>query len=84
MEEIIEFVKNLYTPPTPPKVSGFTTIVMVETTPKYFPYSEDRSGAVNKGVRQAKIYHTEKRKGVKVYIYDHSTGTLEEIDFTKL
>jgi hypothetical protein len=84
MEEIKEFVKSLYTPPTPPKASGFTTIVMVESKPEYFPYLEDRDGAINKGVRQAKTYHyTDKLKGVKVYIYDRSAETLEEIDFTK-
>jgi len=81
MEEIEELAKNLYHPPIE---AGFTTIVMIETILMYYPYSENRAEAIQRGVLQAKTYHyDEKRRGVKVYVYDRSTGTLEEIDFTK-
>jgi hypothetical protein len=35
------------------------------------------------GVLQAKSCREEGRQGLKVYIFDHSTGTLGEIDFIK-
>jgi hypothetical protein len=75
MEEIKDFAGNLY---YPPKKKGFTTIVMINTT--FYPYSEIEADAIQAGVLKAKMYEKEGRQGVKVFVFDHSTGDLEEKD----
>jgi len=80
MKEIEEFIRNLF---HPPKTSGFTVVIMNETSFLYHCYSENRAFATRLGVLQAKSYLEGGRPGVKVYIYDHFTETLDEIDFTE-
>jgi len=80
MKEIKKFIQGLF---HPHKRSGFTVVIMSETSFLYHCYSENRAVASRLGVLQAKSYLEEGRQGVKVYIYDHFTETLEEIDFTE-
>lgn len=77
MDEIKDFASNLY---YPPKKKGFTTIVMINTTFMDYPYSENKADAIQAGVLKAKIYEKEGRQGVKVFVFDHSTGELKEKD----
>ena len=79
MEEIKDFANSLY---YPPKKRGFTTIVITGNTFMHYPYADNRTDAIREGVLKAKEYQGEKRQGIKVYVYDHSTDNLEEIDFT--
>ena len=79
MEEIKDFANSLY---DPPKKRGFTTIVMTDNTFMHYPYADNRADAIREGVLKAKEYQREKRQGIIVYVYDHSTDNLEEIDFT--
>ena len=79
MIEIKQFARNLY---DPPKREGFNTIVMIGNTFMYYPYSDNRPDAIKDGVLKAKEYQRERRKGIRVYVYDYSTDNLEEIDFT--
>jgi len=80
MKEIEKVIRNLF---HPPKRSGFTVVIMSETSFLYHCYLENKAVATRLGVLQAKSYREEGRQGLKVYIYDHSTGTLDEIDFIK-
>jgi hypothetical protein len=79
MVEIKQFARNLY---YPQKKEGFNTIVMIDNTFMHYPYSDNRTDAIKEGVLKAKEYQRERRKGIRVYVYDYSTGNLEEIDFT--
>ena len=80
MKEIEKFIRNLF---HPRKRSGYTVVIMSETSSLYHCYSENRAVASRLGVLQAKSYLEGGRPGVKVYIYDHFTETLDEIDFTE-
>jgi hypothetical protein len=80
MKEIEKFIRNLF---HPRKKSGFTVVIMSGTSFLYHCYSENRAVASRLGVLQAKSYLEEGRQGMKVYIYNHSTETLDEIDFTE-
>lgn len=79
MVEIKQFARNLY---YPQKKEGFNTIVMIDNTFMHYPYSDNRADAIKEGVLKAKEYQRERRKGIRVYVYDYSTDNLEEIDFT--
>jgi hypothetical protein len=80
MKEIEKVIRKLF---HPPKRSGFTVVIMSETSCLYHCYLENRAVVTRLGVLQAKSYLEEGRQGVKVHIYDHSAGTSEEIDFTE-
>jgi len=80
LKEIREFIQSLF---HPPKTTGFTVVIMSENSLLYHCYLENRAVATRLGVLQAKSYLEGGRPGVKVYIYDHFTETLDEIDFTK-
>jgi hypothetical protein len=80
MKKIKQFVQSLF---HPPKTSGFTVVITSGTSFLYHCYSENRAVATRLGVLQAKSYLEGGRPGVKVYLYDHFTETLEEIDFTE-
>jgi hypothetical protein len=77
MEEIKDFASNLY---YPPRKRGVTTIVMINTTFMDYPFSENEADAIQAGVLKAKMYEKEGRQGVKVFVFNHSTGGLKEID----
>jgi hypothetical protein len=80
MKEIEEFIQGLF---HPPKTSGFTVVIVSETSFLYHCYSENKAVASRLGVLQAKSYLEGGRSGVKAYIYDHFTEILDEIDFTE-
>jgi hypothetical protein len=80
MKEIEEFIQGLF---HPPKRSGFTVVIMSETSFLYHCYSENRAVASRLGVLQAKSCLEGGRPGLKVYIYDHFTEIIDEIDFIK-
>jgi hypothetical protein len=80
MNEIEEFIQGLF---HPPKRSGFTVVIMSETSFLYHCYSENRAVASRLGVLQAKSCLEGGRPGLKVYIYDHFTEIIDEIDFIK-
>jgi hypothetical protein len=79
-EYIKGFIKNLY---DPPKKSGFTTVVMSYARIMYHSYSENKTAVIQGGVLKARTYYKEERRGVKIFVFDHSTGTLDEIGFSK-
>ena len=81
MQEIIDFVKSLY---HPSKKGGFTIVVITDTQIMYHSYSKNKAYMIQLGVIQAKTYCKEGRQGVKVFVFDHSTGVLDEIDFIKI
>jgi hypothetical protein len=79
VKKIEELIQGLF---HPRKRSGFTVVIMSETSFLYHCYSENKAVASRLGVLQAKSYLEEGRSNVEVYIYDHSTEALDEIDFT--
>jgi len=78
MEEIRDFVGNLY---NPPKKKGFTTIVIINNIFMDYPYSENEADAIQAGVLKAKMYEKEGRQGIEVFVFDHSTGKLGKKDY---
>jgi hypothetical protein len=73
------FVKRLY---NPPKTSGFTIVVMSYAQIMYHSYSKNKTGVFQSGVLKARTYYEEGHRGMKVFVFDHSTGTLDEIGFS--
>jgi hypothetical protein len=79
-EHIKGFIKNLY---DPPRKSGFTTVVMSYARIMYHSYSENKTAVIQDGVLKARTYFEKGRSGVKIFIFDHSSGTLNEIGFSE-
>jgi hypothetical protein len=79
-EYIKEFIKNLF---DPPKKSGFTTVVVNYSRIMYHSYSENKATVIQDGLLQVRAYQEDGRSGVKIFVFDHSTGTLDEIGFSK-
>jgi hypothetical protein len=49
----------------------------------YHSYSENKTAVIQGGVLKARTYYKEGHRGVKIFVFDHSTGILDEIGFSK-
>ena len=79
-EYIKEFIRNLR---DPPKKSGFTTVVVNYSRIMYHSYSETKAALIQDGLLKARAYQEEGCSGVKIFVFEHSTGTLDEIGFSE-
>lgn len=48
----------------------------------YHSYSENKTAVIQNGLLKARTYYEEGQRGLKVFVFDHSTETLDEIGFS--